>query len=129
MSDVDEPTAHGDERGWRPDPALPSRKRYWDGTAWTRHVHDAVGQYEEIYLGPGGARWQYGVVSIGSFRTPEKLTAALAHLGELGWELITVYDKGSNWLQGYEQGFVLFKRPVAAGTRLRPDEWCINVRL
>jgi uncharacterized RDD family membrane protein YckC len=30
--------------GWYPDPAQthPGRQRYWDGTAWTAHVHDPV---------------------------------------------------------------------------------------
>src|SRR5207244_1940641 len=37
---------------------------------------------------------------------------ALGQLGEEGWELVTVYDKASNWLNGMEKGFALFKRPV-----------------
>ena len=49
---------------------------------------------------------------------------ALAHLGEHGWELIGVYDKSSNWWQGMEKGFALFKRSVADGEE--PDGgWCV----
>jgi hypothetical protein len=60
-------------------------------------------------------RWQYRVVSIGSFFAGDRLGGALGRLGEDGWELVTVYDKASNWLQGMEKGFMLFKRPVLPG--------------
>src|SRR5690554_5898232 len=114
----------------RPDPVMPERKRYWDGKSWTKHVTDADGeQYSEPYLGKDHVRWQYGVVGIGSFRTLELMRAVLGHLGAEGWELVTVYDKAANWLQGYEQGFVLMKRPVPPGARLDENEWCIAVRL
>ncbi|MHB1342537.1 MAG: DUF2510 domain-containing protein [Coriobacteriia bacterium] len=28
--------------GWLPDPTAQHTMRYWDGAAWTAHVHDAV---------------------------------------------------------------------------------------
>lgn len=28
------------ERGWKPDPEDASKLRYWDGAAWTEHLHD-----------------------------------------------------------------------------------------
>jgi hypothetical protein len=62
-----------------------------------------------------GVRWQYRVVSIGAFFAGGRLSQALGHLGEGGWELVTVYDKASNWLQGFEKGFILFKRAVPPG--------------
>lgn len=66
-----------------------------------------------------GLRWQYRIVSIGSFNAANMLGKALAYMGSHGWELVTVYDKTANWLQGFEKGFVLFKRPVAPGAE--PD--------
>ena len=49
---------------------------------------------------------------------------ALGESGKDGWELISVYDKSSNWFVGMEKGFMLFKRSVARGATLRPEEWC-----
>lgn len=43
------------------------------------------------------------------------MVRALAQLGEHGWELVTVYDKSSNWFASMEKGFMLFKRPVPEG--------------
>lgn len=60
-------------------------------------------------------RWQYRVVDIGAFSTHDKMRLALGHLGEDGWELVTVYDKASNSMVGFENGFMLFKRPVQTG--------------
>ena len=40
---------------------------------------------------------------------------ALSFFGQHGWELAHTFDKASNWLQGMEQGFMIFKRPVGAG--------------
>lgn len=60
-------------------------------------------------------RWQYRVVNVGMFGTPDRLAAVLGQLGAGGWELVHVYDKMSNWLGGMEKGFAIFKREVAAG--------------
>jgi hypothetical protein len=60
-------------------------------------------------------RWQYTVVDIGSLNATMRLQGALGQLGSEGWELVHVYDKASNWLDGMEKGFALFKRPVAPG--------------
>lgn len=43
------------------------------------------------------------------------MAVVLGKLGSQGWELVGVYDKSSNWLNGMEKGFVLFKREVAPG--------------
>jgi hypothetical protein len=64
-------------------------------------------------------RWQYKVVNIGAFFAHERLVDTLSVLGRDGWELVTIYDKASNWFQGMEKGFALFKRPVPEGTE--PD--------
>jgi uncharacterized RDD family membrane protein YckC len=55
--------------GWYPDPApqtLPGRQRYWDGAAWTEHVHDpqpvpqpAPPAYPPAYPAPYGQA-EYG---------------------------------------------------------------------
>lgn len=60
-------------------------------------------------------RWQYRIVNTGTFSTPERLGMAMSYFGQNGWELVTVYDKASNWFQGWEKGFALFKRPVPPG--------------
>lgn len=60
-------------------------------------------------------RWQYKVVNLGMFFAGDRLVQTLGRLGADGWELITIYDKSSNWLANMEKGFALFKRPVAAG--------------
>ena len=64
---------------------------------------------------PDIPRWQYRVVSIGSFFAGDRLGVAPSYFGQTGWELVNVYDKSANWLQGFEKGFILFKRPVPAG--------------
>lgn len=60
-------------------------------------------------------RWQYRIVNLGSFFAAGRLQANFARLGADGWELVTVYDKASNWMGGFEKGFALFKRPVEDG--------------
>lgn len=60
-------------------------------------------------------RWQYRVVDLGAFWQRDRLVGALGRLGASGWELVVIYDKSSNWLQGFEKGFALFKRLVADG--------------
>jgi hypothetical protein len=64
-------------------------------------------------------RWQYRVVNIGMFGTPDRLAAVLSQLGAGGWELVHVYDKASNWLNQMEKGFAIFKRAVPSG--VEPD--------
>jgi len=115
---------------WKPDPSLPGRNRYWNGSRWTSNVADVGGEpYEEPYLGAGGERWQYGVINIGVFNAMDRMQVAFGALGSEGWELITIYDKASNWLSGSEKGFMLFKRAVPPGQRLPEDQWCITLRL
>ncbi len=114
---------------WRDDPDLEGRRRYWNGASWTNEVADADGtQYREPYLA-GRPRWQYGVINIGAFNAMDRMQTAFATLGAGGWELVTVYDKASNWLADVEKGFMLFKRPVAPGAKLADDQWCITLRL
>lgn len=115
--------------GWRPDPAVPGRMRYWRDGAWTAHVAADGVQYDEPYLGTGNVRWQYGVVNIGMFASMDRMEEVLAAAGEQGWELITIYDKSSNWFANMEKGFMLLKRPVPAGVRLTEPEWCITISM
>lgn len=116
------------DEGWYDDPTLSGRNRYWDGHAWTLHVCiPGSAQYTEPYLGEGNTRWQYGVVNIGMFKAASRMQLVLGHLGSEGWELISIYDKGSNWLGGMEKGFMLLKRPVPPGATLTEDQWCIAV--
>jgi hypothetical protein len=68
-------------------------------------------------------RWQYRIMSIGMFSAGQTMGAALSYFGRNGWELVTMYDKASNWLQGTENGFMLFKRAVPDGAE--PEgAWC-----
>ena len=67
-------------------------------------------------------RWQYRIVNLGMFNAPGRMQASFAKLGSAGWELVTMYDKSSNWFQGMEKGFALFKRPVPAGAG-EPSQW------
>lgn len=113
---------------WRDDPVVPGRKRAFKDGQWLGYVHDSSGQYEEPYLAQY-PRWQYGVVAIGMFGAFERLRNTLGVLGADGWELVTVYDKASNWLNGMEHGFMLFKRPVPAGQKLPDEQWVIAVNL
>ncbi len=118
----------GTPSSWRPDPSLPHRLRYWDGSQWTEHVSfEGEGGYTEPYLGPGETRWQYGIVNIGMYQASERMQMVLAAAGEAGWHLIAVYDKASNWMNGMEKGFMLFRRTVPPGVRLAPDEWCATL--
>lgn len=68
-------------------------------------------------------RYQYRIVQLGMFSTADRLAAALSELGRNGWELVTIYDKSSNWLNNMEKGFALFKRD--APENVADDEWCI----
>lgn len=75
---------------------------------------------------PGAQRWQYAIVNTGAFKSADRMTEVLATAGASGWELISVYDKASNWLGGLEKGFMMLKRPVPDD--VEPDEWCITYR-
>lgn len=70
-----------------------------------------------------GRRWQYVVANVGMFDASVRLPRVLAHMGANGYELITVYDKSSNWFANMEKGFMLFKREVLAGEE-PTGPWC-----
>ena len=54
------------------------------------------------------------------------MSAIRGALGEQGFELITVFDKSSNWFTNMEKGFMLFKREIPPGTD--PEgAWCVQV--
>lgn len=113
--------------GWKTDPTIPQRTRYWDGERWTEHVALDGETYEEPHLGPGEIRWQYGVINLGMFNTMDRMQAVLGAAGEHGWQLVGVYDKASNWLAQMEKGFMILRRPVPPGTRVTSAEWCITL--
>ena len=120
-----------DELGWKPDPQVPGRLRYWDGSNWTSHVSLNGEQFEEVFLPSGAHRWQYAVINIGMYFALDRMAMVLGSAGAEGWELVAIYDKTSNWtdLVGKEKGFILMKRPVVAGARLADDAWCIDLSL
>jgi len=60
-------------------------------------------------------RWQYVIVNIGTINTAVRLGQTLSYFGERGWELVSIYDKASNWMADTEKGFVLLKREVPDG--------------
>lgn len=62
-------------------------------------------------------RFQYRVVNLGMFRAQDRMVRVLGDMGSAGWELVVIYDKSSNWLQGMEKGFALFKREVPDGQK------------
>ena len=112
---------------WLPDPTDPTRLRWWNGQQWSDHV-DENG---EVLIDPmvkfDGIRWQYSVVNIGSFGAMSRMASVLGLSGSQGWELVGVYDKASNWFQGMEKGFMLFKRPVPVGVKIADDQWCVDL--
>ena len=71
-------------------------------------------------------RWQYAVINLGLFDTAERMASVLGMSGQAGWELVTIFDKSSNWFVGMEKGFMLLGRRVPAG--VEPDEWAIQYR-
>ena len=75
-------------------------------------------------LGDEGVRWQYAVVDIGAFHSSARMAAVLGQAGAAGWELITVFDKQSNWIGSMEKGFMMMKRPVPPG--IDPGEWVVE---
>ena len=74
-------------------------------------------------------RWQFAVINVGMFNASDRFQRALGAAASQGWELVGVYDKASNWLSGMEKGFILLKRQVPPGVRLRDDEWCISLSM
>ena len=113
--------------GWHPDPKVPDQLRYWDGNRWTQDIKvngmsasvDPIARFD-------GIRWQYGVINIGIFKAMDRMQRVLGVAGGDGWELVTVYDKTSNWTAG-EKGFMLFKRAVPEGVKVADDAWCIDL--
>ena len=63
-------------------------------------------------------------VNTGMFNSAERLTEVLGEAGRVGWELVTVYDKSSNWFGGMEKGFMLLRREVPEG--VEPEAWSIQ---
>jgi hypothetical protein len=68
-------------------------------------------------------RFQYVIANLGIFGSKERMVLALAYLGQIGFELVTVFDKASNWFVGLEKGFMLFKRAVPPGESA-DGPWC-----
>jgi len=108
---------------------LPGRLRYWDGKRWTDHVSLDGETCLEPYLVDGQVRWQYGVINIGAYNATERTQAVLGQAGANGWQLVSIYDKASNWQSGMEKGFMLLRKPVPAGVRLDDAEWCMTISM
>ena len=67
-------------------------------------------------------RYQYRIVNLGSFKAADRMVKSFGLLGQNGWRLVSIYDKGSNWVTGLEKGFALFMKEVPDGHD--PDgEW------
>lgn len=64
---------------------------------------------------PYDTRWQYRIVQLGAAFAARRLGITLSYFGQHGWELVSVYDKASNWIANIENGFILFKKPVPPG--------------
>ena len=64
---------------------------------------------------PYDTRWQYRIVNLGAAFAAKRLGITLSYFGQHGWELVSVYDKSSNWLGGVENRFMLFKKAVPPG--------------
>ena len=92
----------------------------------TAHMAFDVNERRLVAPVPGAQRWQYAVVNTGSFNSMKRLSGVLALAGSAGWELISVYDKASNWIGGTEKGFMLLKRAVPDD--FEPEEWCVAFR-
>jgi hypothetical protein len=122
-------TSAGRPAGWEADPSLPGRLRYWDGRAWSDHVALDGETYQEPYLGPDHVRWQYGVINLGAFNAMDRMQAVLGAAGSMGWQLVGIYDKQSNWSAYLEKGFMLLRKPVQPGVRLADDQWCITISM
>jgi hypothetical protein len=76
-------------------------------------------------FGPAETRWQYATVNTGMFNTHQRLADVLGEAGRLGWELVQVYDKSSNWWTGMEKGFMLLRRQVPQG--VEPIAWSVQI--
>ena len=74
---------------------------------------------------PEQSKWQYAIVNIGMFNSSSRMRDVLSVAGQNSWELVTIFDKGSNWMIGMEKGFVLLKRPVPEG--FTPKRWAIAI--
>jgi len=115
-------TMRSAEGDWNRD----DRWRNWAAREHNREVWFAETRRLNSVQLPVATRWEYKVVNIGAFQTQERLEPTLDSLGAAGWELVTVFDKLSNWFEGIEKGFVLFKRPVQTmadvAVRLRAEE-------
>lgn len=90
-------------------------------------VHRQADSGVQALLEPvaNGDRFQYAVVNVGMFNSADRMAGVLASAGENGWELVTVYDKSSNWLNGMEKGFMLLKRRVPEGATVK--QWCVTL--
>ena len=77
-------------------------------------------------LGEEVERWQYAVVNVGMFSTSERMANVLGSAGRSGWELVTVFDKSSNWFVSMEKGFMLLRRRVPPGVDV--DRWVVEYR-
>jgi hypothetical protein len=59
------------------------------------------------------------------FNTHQRWADVLGEAGRLGWELVQVYDKSSNWWTGMEKGFMLLRRQVPQG--VEPIAWSVQI--
>jgi hypothetical protein len=62
------------------------------------------------------------VQAIRMFNTAARIGTTLSVFGQAGFELVSMYDKASNWIAGGENGFMIFKRAVPEG-ELPDGEW------
>ena len=82
----------------QPKPEVSDTRTPEERSAEIREMADTLAPLREQI--DDGERWQYALVNVGMFQSRERMAATLDAAGANGWELVTVYDKASNWLSG-----------------------------
>jgi glycosyltransferase A (GT-A) superfamily protein (DUF2064 family) len=69
------------------------------------------------------------LINLGAFNAMDRMQTVLGAAGSMGWQLVGIYDKQSNWSANMEKGFMVLRKPVQPGVRLADDQWCITISM